>query len=230
MQFPSYWSSEACAARAARFGRFLVIWRHRNGWSQYELPKWSDSAGFIGPAIGTVSQLERGRVTTPTMSLFAGLAEANRRLAEQDFSGVTSRKLLDRLKAGVAVVDRAGEPWAFHEFVSAFHLPDQVNGELWEASAVNHKAKPELTAEELERVNSTLHQGFLALANELRPRSRALNLAGKPAPPGEAREQFEDALTGIGYSAETLLPLWDAAAGEWAPLVWWSQLRRPAEE
>lgn len=208
----------------------MVIWRHRNGWSQYEIPKWADAAGFVGPAIGTVSQLERGRVTTPTMSLFAGLAEANRRLAAGDFSGVTSRKLMDRLKGGIPVVDRTGHPWAFHEFVSAFHLPDQVNGELWEASAANHKVKPELTAEELERVNSTLHTGFAALVEEVRPRSRALHLAGKVAPAGDRRDEFEDALSGMGYTAETLLPLWDAAAGEWAPLVWWGQLRRAGSE
>lgn len=226
MHCPSYWSSEACAARAARFGKFLVLWRTRNGWSQYEVPKWSDSAGFIGPAIGTVSQLERGRVSTPTMALFAGLAEVNRRLFERDFSGVTSRRLMDRLQEGIPVVDRAGVPWGFHEFVSAFHLPDQVDGELWEASGSSNRPQPELTPEEIARVNSTLQEGFQALAEKVRPRSRALNVAGKVAPAGPHREAFEDALSGVGYDAATLLPLWDAEAGEWSPLVWWGQLRQ----
>lgn len=223
---PLYWSADATAARAGRFGRFLVLWRKRcGGWSQYEIPKWSEAAGFIGPAIGTVSQLERGKVSTPTMGLFAGLAEVNRRLVAQDFSGVTDRKLLDRLEKGVPVLDDQGQPWGFHEFVSAFHLPHQVSGELWEASGGSGKPAPELNRAELERVNGILSSGFRELVREVRPLSKALQLASKAAPPTE-REAYEDALGGLGYDRKTLEPLWDSDAGQWAPLVWWETLQR----
>ena len=223
---PLYWSADATAARAARFGRFLVLWRKRcGGWSQYEIPRWGEAAGFISPAIGTVSQLERGKVQTPTMSLFAGLAEVNRRLVERDFSGVSDRRLLGRLERGIAVLDDDGKPWGFHEFVSAFHLPHQVNGELWEASAGSGKPAPELSRPELERVNRTLADGFSNFSREVRPLSKALQLASKAAPPAE-REAYEDALGGLGYDRKTLAGLWDGDAGEWAPLVWWGSLQQ----
>lgn len=222
---PSYWSSDAVAARARRFGRFLIIWRKRcGGWSQYEIPNWSEAAGFIGPAVGSVSQLERGKIQTPTMGLFAGLAEVNRRLHEQDFDGVTDRKLLDRLRQGVPVLDADGKPWGFHEFVSAFHVPQHVTGEIWDASGGSNRPAPEITREELARVNDTLADGFRDLLQEVRPFSKAMQLAARVAPPSE-REAYEDALGGIGYQKGTLMPLWDSDAGEWAPLVWWSRLQ-----
>ena len=225
---PDYWSSEAVTARAARFGRFLVLWRKRCRWSQYEIPKWSEACGFVGPAIGTVSQIERGRVQTPTMGLFAGLAEVNKRLVELDFSGVTDRKLLGRLQRGVPVLDGEDQPWGFFEFVSAFHLPHQVDGELWEASGIETPA-PALTTAELNRVNEVLATGFRELLSEVRPLSRALQLASRAAPATE-RAAYEDALGGLGYERKTLEELWDSEAGEWAPLVWWARLmqeRRP---
>lgn len=221
---PAYWSADASAARAARFGRFLVLWRKRCGWSQYEIPRWAEQAGFIGPAIGTVSQLERGKVQTPTMGLFASLAEINRRLVAQDFSGVSDRRTLDRIQKGVAIVDDAGNPWGFHEFVAAFHLPYQVSGEVWEASGAG-KPAPLLTTAELQRVNETLATGFRELSREVRPLSKALQLAGKAAPPAE-REAYEDALGGLGYDKPTLQRLWDGDAGQWAPLAWWETLQQ----
>lgn len=221
---PSYWSSEACAARAARFGRFMVVWRKRCSWSQYDLPKWGKAAGFIAPAIGTMSQLERGQVATPTMALFAALEEANRRLMVKDYSEVVDARLRDRLKQGVPVLDRTGEPWAFHEFVSAFHLPDQVNGEIWEASATGDDPGPELTVGELDRVNQALVEGFRSLVREVKPSSKALRMASMVAPPAE-RPAYEDALIGLGYDADTLQRLWNSEAGEWAPLVWWATLQ-----
>jgi transcriptional regulator with XRE-family HTH domain len=221
---PSYWSTENCQNRARQFGRLLVAWRHRSGWSQYEIPRWAEAAGFIGPAIGTVSQLERGRVTTPTMSLFASLGEINQRLVAQDFSGVTSRKLLDRLKGGVPILDADGNAWDFHAFCNAFHLPHLVNGPIWDAITNGGKPAPELTPAELERVNTTLRDGFLLLAAEVRPLSRALQLAGRCAPAGE-REAYEDALGGIGYERDQLQQLWDGEAGEWSPLIWLTAVR-----
>lgn len=220
---PSYWSSDAEATRAARFGRFLVIWRKRCDWSQYEIPSWAQEAGFVGPAVGSVSQLERGQVKTPKMGLFASLAEINRRLVEQDWSGVTDRRLLERIQGGVPVLDADGCPWGFHEFVSAFHLPHQVTGEIWDASG--GRPAPTLTREELKRVNSTLAEGFRELSREVRPLSKALQLAGRAAPPSE-REAYEDALGGLGYDHTTLQQLWDGDAGQWAPLVWWETLQQ----
>lgn len=221
---PGYWSSENCQARARRFGRLLILWRQRCGWSQYEIPRWSDACGFIGPAIGTVSQLERGKVTTPTMGLFAGLAEVNRRLAAQDFNGVTSRKLLDRLQGGVPIIDADGNPWEFHQFVSAFHLPHEVSGELWDATSASSKPTPKLTDLELERVNTALVAGFREFAKSEGLRSKALGIAGKAAPPAE-RMAYEDALL-FGYDAEQLAKLWDADAGEWAPLLWLASMQQ----
>lgn len=222
---PSYWSADAASARAARFGRFLLAWRSRAGWTQYELPKWAKAAGFIGPAVGSVSQLENGAIKTPSMGLFASLAEVNRRLVDGDFSGVKDRRLLERLQKGVPVLDAAGRPWGFDEFVKAFHLPDQVSGEIWDSSGGRNAMAPELNAAELERVNSTLSGGFRQLVQDVKPLSRALTMAAKAAPPAE-REAFEEALTGLGYSVERLAGLWDPAAGEWAPLVWWSAMHR----
>lgn len=221
---PSYWSTQNCQARAAQFGKLLIAWRNRCGYAQADIPKWADICGFVGPAIGTVSQLERGRVTTPTMGLFAGLAEVNRRLVEQDWSGLTSRRLLDRISGGVPITDATGRPWEFHDFCNAFHLPHLVSGELWDAINSAKAAPPELTDEELERVNTTLHQGYRSMVRRGVPPSTALHMASRFAPPGE-RPAYERALGVFGYEAEELQSLWDAEHGEWAPLIWWQQLQ-----
>jgi len=220
----NYWSKEASKRRAVRFGQFLVAWRRRCGWSQYELPRWGKLAGFVSPSNGAVSGLENGETDSPRMSLFAGLAEANRRIAAQEFDGVTDRKLLDRLKAAVPVLDANGRPWEFQEFVAAFHLPHVVSGEIWEASAGPRTQAPELTDDELARVNEVLHSGFLEFARTHKPLNRALLLARQVAPPDQ-REAYEDALSGSGYSRDVLQQLWDEQAGEWAPLVWLGSLR-----
>lgn len=220
---PSYWSIENCQDRARRFGQMLIAWRKRCGYAQADIPRWADVCGFVGPAIGTVSQLERGRVTTPTMALFAGLAEVNRRMAEQDWSGLTSRRMLDRISGGVPILSASGQPWGFHEFVNAFHLPHLVDGELWESLADADAPPPELTDAELERVNHALHLGFRELVREGISLSAALQLAGRAAPPSE-REAYERALGGFGYERSELQRLWDGQAGEWSPLVWWQAL------
>lgn len=219
---PSYWSVENCQARAVRFGKLLIAWRNRCSYAQADVPRWADQCGFVGPAIGTVSQLERGRVTTPTMGLFAGLAEVNRRLAVQDWSGITSNKMLDRISRGVPILDATGRPWEFHDFVNAFHLPHLVSGELWDTVSSAAAAPPELSDGELERVNSTLQDGYRLLVRKGMAPSAVLNSASRLAPPGE-RPAYERALTVIGYEREELQRLWDGEAREWAPLVWWQQ-------
>ena len=222
---PGYWSEPLAQARAERFGDFMACWRKRCGWSQYELPKWGREAGFVTPSVGTMSQLERGNAKNPHMKLFAGLSEANRRLAAQDFSGVTSRQLLDRLQAGEPVVADAGQPWGFEQFVRAYHLPHQVSGEIWTASGRNANAAPALTAAELAHVNQAIADGFLEVARTIKPITRAMLQAVRVAPPGQ-RERYEDALSGLGYDAETLAKLWDHEAGDWLPLLWLQQLRQ----
>ena len=221
----NYWSKDAGKRRAARFGHFLASWRRRCGWSQYELPRWGKLSGFVAPSNGAISGLENGETESPRMALFAGLAEANRRIAEGDFSGVTDRKLLNRLQEAVPVVDATGRPWEFQEFVSAFHMPHMVSGDIWEASGSQRAQAPELTEEELARVNHALHSGFLELARTIKPINQALLMARKAAPPDQ-REAYEDALSGLGYSRDALQRLWDQEAGEWAPLVWLGALQK----
>lgn len=220
VSLPSYWSSEAATARAERFGRFLLVWRLRCGWTQYELPAWGRACGFVCPAIGTMSQLERGTVKTPQMALFAGLAEANSRLAAEDFTGITDGRLKERIKAGVAITNAAGAAWGFDDFAHAFHLPHLVNGELWEASSNRNLPAPELTDAELERVNDQLRNGLALLRQQVG--AKALKLAVAAAPPDQ-RDNYGDALF-FGYDRETLELLWDPAGGEWSPLQWLSKL------
>lgn len=221
----SYWSVEQAQLRAVRFGRLMRAWRSRCGWSQYELPSWGKQAGFVAPSIGTMSQVERGIAKNPHLKLFAGLAEANRRLAEADFSGVHDRKLLNRLKSGVPVLDAAGVPWTFPEFVSAYHLPHQVTGEIWQSSGLLGAQMPELSTAELERVNQAIAEGFLEVAKRNKPITKALLMAIRVAPPAE-RAAYEAALGGEGYDSAALKKLWDEEAGQWLPLVWLQQLQQ----
>lgn len=215
----SYWTDDLRAERAARFGRFLVAWRKRCRWSQHVLPRWGEAANFYTPASGGVSALENGKTKDPEMKLFAGLAEANRRLLEQDLSGVKDQALRDKIRNGVPALDRDGKPWQFQQFLDAMHFPHLVSGEIWDASSGASVSMPELTDEELARVNDTLHEGLLNLAREVRPITKAIDLVARMAPPDQ-RDAFRDAITGTGYDGESLRTLWDEDQGEWAPLVW----------
>jgi hypothetical protein len=104
-------------------------------------------------------------------------------------------------------------------------MPHLVDGELWTASGGSATSAPKLTAEELDRVNAALSDGFLELARTNKPITRAMLQAVRVAPPDQ-RERYEDALSGLGYDAKTLQPLWDEEQGEWAPLLWLGQLLR----
>ena len=220
----AYWDDARQAERSARFGRFMTVWRKRCGWSQYVLPRWGEDSGFHTPSTGAISGIENGKAKNPEMKLFAGLAEVNRRLVEQDLSGISSRDLKDRIAKGVPVLDRDGKPWQCQQFVEAFHFPHLASGEIWDASGSSSTAAPELTDAELARVNDTIHEALLRLAREVRPLTTALNLATKLAP-ADQQDGYRDALSGVGYTREALQQLWDQEAGEWAPLVWAKSLR-----
>ena len=94
---------------ARAFGRMLRLWRLSNDWTQYIGEAWSKAAGFDCLSHGGLSPLEAGTVMHPRWGLFAHLAEMNRRLLRQDFTGVHGRQLLDKLKGAKPMIDDDGE-------------------------------------------------------------------------------------------------------------------------
>ena len=48
-------------ANRTGFGRMLLNWRRRNGWTQYTACSWADEAGFDTISYGNLSVIEQGK-------------------------------------------------------------------------------------------------------------------------------------------------------------------------
>lgn len=113
----SYLYDEAEHQRhVARFGRLLRQWRERNGWTQYTAYKWAKEAGFTAMAYSTLSVMENGKAPKPRPETFFALAELNRRLAAQDWTGLHTRELRDQVQHGFPLLSDDGKPWGPMEF------------------------------------------------------------------------------------------------------------------
>lgn len=105
-------------AAGERFGAMLRRWRLRNGWTQYTVHQWAQQAGFDAMAPSTLSVMENGKAFKPRPETFFALAEANRRVEEREFAGVSDRGLLAVLQQSQPLRGDDGLVWGPAEFWS----------------------------------------------------------------------------------------------------------------
>lgn len=111
--------TKATAERIA-FGRMLKSWRIQMGWTQYTAWNWSLAADFEVISYGNLSILEQGTAGELRHKAFLQLEELNRRISRRDFSGVTERRLRDRLEASFPLGDDDAPTWSAVEFWACY--------------------------------------------------------------------------------------------------------------
>jgi len=208
---------EEVQAEAGRaFGRMLRRWRELNNWTQYTAERWATESGFIVLRHSNLSQLENGK-GQPRFRTFLCLAETNRRLSIQDFSGVTSRELKDALVSAEPLTDDSGLLWGPAQFWECHHGLRAVPSKYQVVSV----APPMLSADEASAKSKQWRARVLeaARAAGLKP-IEMLSQAAK-VPPAAQRDHFQSVLTGlVEYTPDELMRLWDPAAATWLPELW----------
>ena len=81
--------SQRAASRLA-FGKMLLNWRRRNGWTQYTACHWAEAIGDpkLVIAYGNLSVIEQGKAGELRQRAFWQLWELNRRIASGDWGPV----------------------------------------------------------------------------------------------------------------------------------------------
>lgn len=208
---------EAAQVEAAQaFGRMLRRWRELNGWTQYTAEKWAAESGFILLRHSNLSQLENAK-TQPRFRTFLCLSETNRRLAIQDYSGVTSRDLKDLLVGAQPLTDDSGLVWGPSQFWECHHGLRAVPSKYQVMSV----APPLLSDEQATAKSAEWRTRVLEAArvSGLKP-IEMLSQAAK-VPPAAQREHFQAVLTGlVEYTPQELEQLWDGSTATWLPEQW----------
>lgn len=139
-----------------RFGRTMSAWCSRNGWIHSTMHEWGEQAGFSAVKDSSFNRLQNAKTEQPTPLTFLQLASANRRVAEQNFSGVHDRQLKDRLMGSEPITTPEGKPWGAMEFFG--HFVGELDGPDWAA------APESLSEEEAAALSKHYQQRFESVA------------------------------------------------------------------
>ena len=195
----------------------LRRWRAQNGWTQYTAKSWAAESDVCLIAPSGLSELEQGKTRHPRTKTFLWLAELNNRVAAEDFAGVRSRDLLDRLKDSSPITCEDGRPWGPAEFWSChaglIDPPDWVNPDLMAVMPqLGDEEAVELSKKWAEEIKS-------AILKSGGGKSEAMKVVGNA--PARERKKWEDVLLGFDYyRKDDLVRIWDARDGRWLPEVW----------
>lgn len=112
------WQQESRRA----FGKMLLNWRRRNGWTQYTACEWGAEAKFDVISYGNLSVIEQGKAGELRQKAFFQLEELNRRLLDRErrLEGVTSQRIRDQLEYAEPLRGNDGKPWDAVDFWSCY--------------------------------------------------------------------------------------------------------------
>lgn len=187
-------------ATRQRFGRTLTAWCNRNGWIHSTLHEWGEQAGFPAVRDSSFNKLQNAKTEQPQPLTFIQLAIANARVADGDYSGVTDRRLKDRLKDSKPICDEHGTPWRATEFFS--HFIGELDAPDW-----LQPAKP-LSAEEAQTLSRAHQETFAAIVK------------AKGLSPAVAWKQLEQHCQGLSVSQRDLLRNVLSGWHTWTPSEW----------
>lgn len=142
--------AEAIPERIA-FGILVRQWFKRNSWPQDVPHRLAKFTGASGPWNSQMSQVMQGKLD-PKPAFFVAFGAFNRAVAEQDFRGVTDRRLLDQLKDATPLCDDSGQaydaPGIFALFTGLAPAPE------------SYAAPPEITDQEAKARSEMARRGF----------------------------------------------------------------------
>ena len=207
------------------FGMMLRRWRAANGWTQYTAETWAAEAGFLTHGHGSMSEMENGKLKAPGLKAFVFLYEVNRRVAAEDWSGVTTRKLKDSLVGSRPILDAQGQPWTIPQWWAAHKgleaIPD------W----LQFKPAPELTEQQAADLCAHWIDGLRELVRGGVATAGQMSQAHLAAP-ADRQERWHEVLLGLrSYSPDELGQLWDSKAEDWLPVLWlkaWATSLQPS--
>ena len=209
---------------AKAFGRMLRQWRAINGWTQYTAESWAAEAGFLTHGHGSMSELENGKLKAPGLKAFLFLHEVNRRVAAEDWIGVTTRKLKDALVDSRPILDADGQPWSIPQWWAAHKGLEPIPEWL------QPNPPPELTEDQAAELCLQWIDGLRELVRAGVATAAQMSRAFLAAP-ADQQERFHEVLLGLrSYSRDELLLLWDRSRQEWQPVLWlkvWAQTLTP---
>jgi len=187
----------------AAFGRMLLNWRRRNGWTQYTACSWADAVGFETISYGNLSVIEQGKAGELRQKAFWQLGELNRRIAERDWGKVLDQAIKEKLEGSVPIGDKDCQVWTPLEFWACYcglrEVPDAFR--TTPAPTIGQRKATELSAKWRYQLRQVVDEF------ELDPSDAITALAAEASE--EHRKRFYAVLTGFGdYKPEELAPLW----------------------
>lgn len=211
---------EHLRAAAIQFGKDLRHWRRSNGWAQDTAMDWGQAVGKPHVYSSQWSQLETGAMRNPSPGLFWNFGLQNAALACQDYGPITSRVLLDRVKAAQPVRHADGEPWDAADFFAAY-----IGLEKWPHGP--GRPEPEITTEAAAEWSQELRHWFRHAADQagLEPLNAAVMAMEHADPDSPWRADYQRLLLGFGdLDPETLLEQWRQESP--GPAEWLAAWRR----
>jgi hypothetical protein len=194
--------SQQEASRLA-FGRMLLVWRRRNGWTQYTACTWAKEAGFDAISYGNLSVIEQGKAGELRHKGFWQLGELNRRIAEKDWGPVKSQAIKEKLKGAIPLGDEQCPVWTPLELWACYCGIREVPAAFRQSPAptIGQRRASELSG----RWRSQMRKVVADLALDPEPALKAL---AAEAPEAD-RARFFAVLTGFAnYIPLELALLW----------------------
>jgi len=193
------WQDESRRA----FGKMLLNWRRRNGWTQYTACEWGAEANFEVISYGNLSVIEQGKAGELRQKAFFQLEELNRRIdSNERLKGVKSQRIRDQLENVEPLCGDDGKRWDAVDFWSCYIGYQPVPRAYQTAPA------PTLTAKRAEEFCQKWRQHVRRVVKERGADvTDALEqLAGTV--PQQHRKRFREVLALDDYSSSELAQLW----------------------
>lgn len=204
------WQEESRRA----FGKMLLNWRRRNGWTQYTVCSWAEEAGFETISYGNLSVIEQGKAGELRLKAFFQLEELNRRLDEKDWGPVRSQELKERLRDAEPLRGDDGSLWDAIDFLRCYIGYSEVPRAYRSAPAAT------LTPKRAEEFCDRWRQKVRQVVRERNLNAVEAMEAVVAAAPAEQQQRFREVLTGFSdYSSVELSQLW-IEDEEFQPLQW----------
>jgi hypothetical protein len=209
------------ASRLA-FGKMLLNWRRRNGWTQYTACHWAEAIGDPKLVIsyGNLSVIEQGKAGELRQRAFWQLWELNRRIASGDWGPVGDVDLRHKLEGAIPIGDDDAPVWGPLELWACYCglRPVPPAFAATPAPAMSERQAATLCGRWRRQLQAVLKEHRLDPAAAL---ATLMDLAGE-----KHRRDFYAVLTGFRrYSPAELAALW-VSGDRYRPEQWLEQWRQ----